>query len=206
MTGPYSTTAQPGERRIRVRHSAAWSLSPGYAVPGWLELTADGLEFRPNSTAWLVAGLGCRRDFAIPRECLSSATASFRLAGMLRGWPVRILAVRLSSGRELLFGISDAGGWAREMAGAAHPGPACPDVDRQLSRITLTSLADAVATTAAIAACLAVVFPLSDVLAYAGLGALLVGRLLVRARCSRTPHHRHPSGKKSSGGGSPQNH
>lgn len=163
-----------------VQGTAYYLLRP-IACPGKLELTDAHLRFTSEQSVWLFAGIGQRKDFCLPTACVATVEVTSRWSGWRRGWPGRLLRIRLLSGRILYFGVFLPDGWVLPTTEQFPDPPACESMERHFGDVARTTLQDAALTSGAVAACViggwlwgpAVFFLLS--------GVVVTGRVIGRA-------------------------
>jgi len=168
-------------RSASLVRGTAYYLLTGFACPGDLELTEVHLRFIAHKSTWLVAGVGGKRDFSVPTTCILAVAATSRWHGWRRGWPGRLLRIRLKSGRVLLFGVSRPDEWAYTMRQPTGSDP-CEWAEQRFRAASRTSALDVATTSIGVAGCMFVGWLLGPGPFFLALGAVVLGRMFVRAR------------------------
>lgn len=145
--------ASEAPRSERLVQGTAYYLLRPVACPGKLELNDVHLRFTSDQSVWLFAGVGGRKDFCLPTACIATVEVTSRWSGWRRGWPGRLLRIKLLSGRVLYFGVFLPAGWLLPPTEQLPDPPACESMERHFRAVTRTNAQDVVLTSGAVSAC-----------------------------------------------------
>jgi hypothetical protein len=176
---PMDTAEAPRSERL-VQGTAYYLLRP-IACPGKLELTDVHLRFTADQAVWLFAGIGGRRDFCLSTACIATLEVTSLWSGWRRGWPGRLLRIRLVPGRLLYFGVFRPKEWALR-AGKLSPDPlSCESAERHFAAATRATAQDLALTSVAVAACLIGGWLWGQAVFFLALGVVVAGRMAGRS-------------------------